>query len=226
MSAFVLSVRRTAAAAGSKQPVDAVTSTMTGTRFASYTAVAVATHVMAGTRISAPHREAEGLDGEHEAARTVIGGNTVATTAIRGESLGELPLQRPLATRSSGHRPTIGSQDCVHATPTLIGELRPWRPVDMTGGHATQDREHQQTDSDFSSARTRRNALRTSSGIRSFTKRTSPTEAIRGNLCCPSRDRQEDFEHDMRKILAQASPSGRFSVRLPDNILRIWRLPA
>jgi ubiquinone/menaquinone biosynthesis C-methylase UbiE len=39
-------------------------------------------------------------------------------------------------------------------------------------------------------------------------------------------DRQEDFEQDMRKILAQASPSGRFSVRLPDNILRIWRLPA
>ncbi len=39
-------------------------------------------------------------------------------------------------------------------------------------------------------------------------------------------DRQEDFEHDMRKILAQASPSGRFSIRLPDNILRIWRLPA
>lgn len=40
-------------------------------------------------------------------------------------------------------------------------------------------------------------------------------------------DRQEDFEYDMRKILAQeASPSGRFSVRLPDNILRIWRLPA
>jgi len=39
-------------------------------------------------------------------------------------------------------------------------------------------------------------------------------------------DRQEDFEKDLRKILAQASPSGRFSVRLPDNILRIWRLPA
>jgi ubiquinone/menaquinone biosynthesis C-methylase UbiE len=39
-------------------------------------------------------------------------------------------------------------------------------------------------------------------------------------------DRREDFETDMRKILAQASVSGRFSVRLPDNILRIWRLPA
>jgi hypothetical protein len=38
-------------------------------------------------------------------------------------------------------------------------------------------------------------------------------------------DRQEDFETDMREILAQASPSGRFSLRLPDNILRIWRLP-
>ena len=39
-------------------------------------------------------------------------------------------------------------------------------------------------------------------------------------------DRQEDYERDMREILTQASPSGRFSVRLPDNILRIWRLPA
>ncbi len=36
----------------------------------------------------------------------------------------------------------------------------------------------------------------------------------------------EVFEADMREILAQASVSGRFSVRLPDNILRIWRLPA
>jgi hypothetical protein len=39
-------------------------------------------------------------------------------------------------------------------------------------------------------------------------------------------DRREDYERDMRAILAQASPPGRFSVRLPDNILRIWRLPA
>jgi SAM-dependent methyltransferase len=39
-------------------------------------------------------------------------------------------------------------------------------------------------------------------------------------------DRQEDYERDLRGILAQASLSGRFSVRLPDNILRIWRLPA
>jgi hypothetical protein len=38
-------------------------------------------------------------------------------------------------------------------------------------------------------------------------------------------DRQEDFEADLRKILAQASPAGRFSIRLSDNILRIWRLP-
>jgi ubiquinone/menaquinone biosynthesis C-methylase UbiE len=39
-------------------------------------------------------------------------------------------------------------------------------------------------------------------------------------------DRGEDFETDLRRILVQASPSGRFSVRLSDNILRIWRLPA
>jgi SAM-dependent methyltransferase len=39
-------------------------------------------------------------------------------------------------------------------------------------------------------------------------------------------DRQQDYEADMRQVLALASPSGRFSVRLPDNILRIWRLPA
>jgi SAM-dependent methyltransferase len=39
-------------------------------------------------------------------------------------------------------------------------------------------------------------------------------------------DRRENFESDTRAILAHASPAGRFSVRLPDNILRIWRLPA
>ncbi len=39
-------------------------------------------------------------------------------------------------------------------------------------------------------------------------------------------DRREEFETDVREILAQASVSGRFSVRLPNNILRIWRLPA
>jgi ubiquinone/menaquinone biosynthesis C-methylase UbiE len=38
-------------------------------------------------------------------------------------------------------------------------------------------------------------------------------------------DRRQDFETDLRQILARASPSGRFSLRLPDNILRIWRLP-
>jgi SAM-dependent methyltransferase len=39
-------------------------------------------------------------------------------------------------------------------------------------------------------------------------------------------DRQQDYERDVREILANASPSGRFSLRLPDNILRIWRLPS
>jgi SAM-dependent methyltransferase len=39
-------------------------------------------------------------------------------------------------------------------------------------------------------------------------------------------ERQADFETDMREILARASPAGRFSVRLPDNILRIWRISA
>jgi SAM-dependent methyltransferase len=39
-------------------------------------------------------------------------------------------------------------------------------------------------------------------------------------------DRREDYERDLREILAQSSPAGRFSLRLPDNILRIWRLPA
>jgi hypothetical protein len=39
-------------------------------------------------------------------------------------------------------------------------------------------------------------------------------------------DRQQDYERDVREILAKASPSGRFSLRLPDNILRIWRLPS
>ncbi len=39
-------------------------------------------------------------------------------------------------------------------------------------------------------------------------------------------DRRSDYETDVRRVLASASPSGRFSVRLPDNIVRIWRLPA
>ena len=39
-------------------------------------------------------------------------------------------------------------------------------------------------------------------------------------------DRRDDYEADVREILALSSPAGRFSVRLPDNILRVWRLPA
>jgi ubiquinone/menaquinone biosynthesis C-methylase UbiE len=39
-------------------------------------------------------------------------------------------------------------------------------------------------------------------------------------------DRREAFERDLRATLAHASPAGRFSLRLPDNILRIWRRPA
>jgi hypothetical protein len=39
-------------------------------------------------------------------------------------------------------------------------------------------------------------------------------------------DHIDAFESDLRSILTKASPSGRFSMRLPDNILRIWRLPA
>jgi hypothetical protein len=38
-------------------------------------------------------------------------------------------------------------------------------------------------------------------------------------------DRQPDYERDLREILARASPSGRFAVRLPDNFLRLWRRP-
>ena len=38
--------------------------------------------------------------------------------------------------------------------------------------------------------------------------------------------RQPEFERDLREILTQTSPAGRFSLRLPDNLLRIWRLPA
>jgi SAM-dependent methyltransferase len=39
-------------------------------------------------------------------------------------------------------------------------------------------------------------------------------------------DRLDSFARDMREILAAASPAGRFSVRLPDNVLRVWKLPA
>lgn len=38
-------------------------------------------------------------------------------------------------------------------------------------------------------------------------------------------DRLGEYERDVRRVLAEASASGRFSVRLPDNVLRIWRLP-
>lgn len=38
-------------------------------------------------------------------------------------------------------------------------------------------------------------------------------------------ERLADYEKDLRQVLAEASPSGRFAVRLPDNILRVWRLP-
>ena len=36
-------------------------------------------------------------------------------------------------------------------------------------------------------------------------------------------DRVAAFEADLRQLLAEASPSGLFSVRLPDNVLRIWK---
>jgi SAM-dependent methyltransferase len=39
-------------------------------------------------------------------------------------------------------------------------------------------------------------------------------------------DRRGDYEAAVRETLRRASSSGRFSVRLPDNVLRIWRLPA
>ena len=35
-------------------------------------------------------------------------------------------------------------------------------------------------------------------------------------------DRLDDFVADLRKILADASPSGLFSVPLPDNVIRVW----
>lgn len=35
--------------------------------------------------------------------------------------------------------------------------------------------------------------------------------------------RLADFERDLRRLLADASPSGFFSLRLPDNELKIWR---
>ena len=38
-------------------------------------------------------------------------------------------------------------------------------------------------------------------------------------------ERIGDFERDLRALLLDVSPSGRFSVRLPDNVLRVWTLP-
>jgi len=35
-------------------------------------------------------------------------------------------------------------------------------------------------------------------------------------------DRRDDFERDLRNLLARESPSGLFAVRLPDNELKIW----
>jgi hypothetical protein len=39
-------------------------------------------------------------------------------------------------------------------------------------------------------------------------------------------DRVDAFERDLRVVLLDASPSGLFSVRLPDNTLDIWRVPS
>ncbi|MDQ1520682.1 MAG: hypothetical protein QOI55_1755, partial [Actinomycetota bacterium] len=37
-------------------------------------------------------------------------------------------------------------------------------------------------------------------------------------------DRLSEFEADVRRVLAEASPDGTFSLRLPDNELKIWRV--
>jgi SAM-dependent methyltransferase len=37
-------------------------------------------------------------------------------------------------------------------------------------------------------------------------------------------DRLSEFEADLRRILAEVSPGGAFSLRLPDNELKIWRV--
>jgi SAM-dependent methyltransferase len=37
-------------------------------------------------------------------------------------------------------------------------------------------------------------------------------------------DRLSEFEADLRQVLAEASPDGTFSLRLPDNELKIWRV--
>jgi SAM-dependent methyltransferase len=36
-------------------------------------------------------------------------------------------------------------------------------------------------------------------------------------------DRVDEFEADLRQLLAAASPSGVFSVRIPNNLIRIWK---
>ena len=36
-------------------------------------------------------------------------------------------------------------------------------------------------------------------------------------------ERVAEFESDLRELLAHASPSGLFSVRLPDNVIRVWK---
>jgi hypothetical protein len=37
-------------------------------------------------------------------------------------------------------------------------------------------------------------------------------------------DRRAAFEADVRAVLAEASPTGLFSVHLPDNLVNVWRL--
>ena len=39
-------------------------------------------------------------------------------------------------------------------------------------------------------------------------------------------DRLSQFESDLRRLLAEASPDGTFAVRLPDNELKLWRVAA
>lgn len=39
-------------------------------------------------------------------------------------------------------------------------------------------------------------------------------------------DRMAQFETDLRRLLAEASPDGAFAVRLPDNELKVWRVAA
>ena len=39
-------------------------------------------------------------------------------------------------------------------------------------------------------------------------------------------DRLAQFDSDLRRVLAEASPDGVFAVSLPDNELKIWRIAA